>query len=71
MNKIVEIDEKNMLAVCEPYVTSAQLQAELFKRGLNTNIKGSERRVRLCCEATGPWTSRAGPTTGTIWPWSG
>ncbi|MBN1631979.1 MAG: FAD-dependent oxidoreductase, partial [Thermoleophilia bacterium] len=41
MDKIVEIDEKNMYAVVEPYVTSAQLQAELFKRGLNTNIKGA------------------------------
>jgi len=41
MDKIVEIDEKSMCAVVEPYVTSAQLQAELFKRGLNTNIKGA------------------------------
>ena len=41
MNKIIEINEKNMYAVVEPYVTSAQLQAELFKRGLNTNMKGA------------------------------
>ena len=41
MDQIIEINEKNMYAVVEPYVTSAQLQAELFKRGLNTNIKGS------------------------------
>ena len=41
MNQIIEINEKNMYAVVEPYVTSAQLQAELFKRGLNTNIKGA------------------------------
>lgn len=41
MNKIIEINEKNMYAVVEPYVTSAQLQAELFKRGLNTNVKGA------------------------------
>jgi glycolate oxidase len=41
MNQIIEINEKNMYAVVEPYVTSAQLQAELFKRGLNCNMKGS------------------------------
>jgi glycolate oxidase len=41
MNRIIEINEKNMYAVVEPYVTSAQLQAELFKRGLNTNMKGA------------------------------
>jgi len=32
------IDEKNMLAVIEPYVIGAQLQAELMKRGLNCQI---------------------------------
>lgn len=41
LNRIIEINEKNMYAVVEPYVTSAQLQAELFKRGLNTNVKGA------------------------------
>ncbi|SHO43902.1 FAD-binding oxidoreductase [Desulfopila aestuarii] len=41
MNKIIEINEKDMYAVVEPYVTSAELQAELMKRGLNCSIKGS------------------------------
>ncbi len=41
MNRIIEINEKNMYAVVEPYVISAQLQAELFKRGLNFCIKGA------------------------------
>jgi len=41
MNRIIEINEKNMYAVVEPYVVSAQLQAELFKRGLNCNMKGA------------------------------
>jgi len=41
MNRIIEINEKNMYAVVEPYVISAQLQAELFKRGLNLNVKGA------------------------------
>jgi glycolate oxidase len=41
MNRIIEINEKNMYAVVEPYVISAQLQAELFKRGLHFNLKGA------------------------------
>jgi glycolate oxidase len=41
MDRIVEIDEKSMYAVCEPYVIFAQLQAELMKRGLNCNITGA------------------------------
>ena len=41
MNKIIEINEKNLYAVVEPYVISAQLQAELMKRGLNCNINGA------------------------------
>jgi len=34
MNCILEIDEKNMYAVIEPYVTMAQIHAEANKRGL-------------------------------------
>jgi glycolate oxidase len=41
MNHIVEINEKNMYAVVEPYVISSELQAELMKRGLNFCIKGA------------------------------
>jgi len=41
MNRILEINEKNMYVVVEPYVICAQLQAELMKRGLNCNITGA------------------------------
>ena len=41
MNRIIEINEKNMYAVVEPYVIAAQLQAELMKRGLNFNAIGA------------------------------
>jgi glycolate oxidase len=37
MNHILEINEKNMYAVVEPYVISGQLHAELIKRGLVHN----------------------------------
>jgi glycolate oxidase len=41
MNRILEINERNMYAVVEPYVIGAQLQAELMKRGLNCNLTGA------------------------------
>jgi glycolate oxidase len=41
MNRIIEINEKNMYAVVEPYVISAQLQAELMKKGFHFNVKGA------------------------------
>jgi glycolate oxidase len=41
MNRILEIDEKNMHIVVEPYVSFAQVQAEVQKRGLNSNIVGA------------------------------
>jgi glycolate oxidase len=41
MNHIIEINEKNMYAVVEPYVLYGQLHAEVMKRGLNCNITGA------------------------------
>ena len=41
MNRIIEINEKSMYAVVEPYVISAQLQAELMTRGLICNQCGA------------------------------
>ncbi len=41
MNRILEINEKAMYAVVEPYVIGAQLQAECMKRGLICNQCGA------------------------------
>ncbi|WP_287154907.1 FAD-binding oxidoreductase [Candidatus Solincola tengchongensis] len=41
MDRILDIDEKNMIAVVEPCVSGAQLQAEAMKRGLNTHLIGA------------------------------
>jgi glycolate oxidase len=41
LNRILEIDEKNMFAVIEPYVIGSQLQAEVMKLGLNCHIIGA------------------------------
>lgn len=40
MNKILDIDTKDMIVVVEPYVISGQLQTELFKLGLTCHIAG-------------------------------
>jgi glycolate oxidase len=41
MNHLIEINEKSMYAVVEPYVLSGPFHAELMKRGLNFNMKGA------------------------------
>ena len=38
MNKILDIDEKNMYIVVEPYVSFAQVQTEAMKRGLCCHV---------------------------------
>ncbi len=61
MNKIIKIDEKNMVAIVEPYVICAQLQAEVMKLGLNLNIIGAGSTTSIvasACAYFGP-----GPST--------
>ncbi len=41
MNRILEVDERNMYAVIEPYVTNAQLQSELLKYGVMHHAQGA------------------------------
>jgi len=45
MNRILDIDDKNMLIVTEPYVSFAQVQAEAMKRGLGCHIVGAGSQV--------------------------
>ncbi len=65
MNKIVKIDEKNLYAVIEPYVSGSQLQVEIMKYGLNCHMPGAGPQVSPLASATsmnGPgFTS---PSTG-------
>jgi glycolate oxidase len=55
MNRILEIDEKNMYAVIEPYVNGAQLQGEAMKVGLNTHIIGAGPACSPLASATSGW----------------
>jgi len=62
MDRILEIDERNMFAVIEPYVTGAQLQAEAMKVGLNTHMVGSGSS----CSVLAACTSFLGPGPDSI-----
>lgn len=53
MNRIIEIDRKNMFAIIEPYVISATLQAEAMKVGLNTHIIGAGASCSPLASAVG------------------
>ncbi|MBC7231534.1 MAG: FAD-binding oxidoreductase [Actinobacteria bacterium] len=55
MNRILEIDEKNMYAVVEPYAIAAQIQAEAMKKGLNLHIHGSGPNCSPLASATSGW----------------
>jgi hypothetical protein len=52
MDRIVEIDEKNMFAVVEPHVIGATLQAEAMKLGLTTHIHGPGASCSCLASAT-------------------
>jgi glycolate oxidase len=52
MDRILDIDEKNMFAVVEPGVIGATLQAEAMKVGLNAHIPGSGCSCSILATAT-------------------
>jgi len=55
MNRILDIDDKNMYAVIEPYVCGGELQAEAMKVGLNTHIIGAGPACSPLASATSGW----------------
>ena len=63
MDRILEIDDKNMFAVVEPYVICATLQAELMKVGLNLNVTGAGISTSPLASAT----SYSGPGPSSFW----
>jgi len=62
MDRILEIDRKNMFAVIEPHVIGVNLQAEAMKVGLNTHIIGAGGS----CSPLASATSYAGPGPDTL-----
>lgn len=52
MNRIIEIDQRNLFAVVEPYVTNNMLQTECMKVGLNCHIVGAGGQASQLASAT-------------------
>jgi glycolate oxidase len=52
MDRILDIDERNLFAVVEPGVIAATLQAEVMKVGLNTHIAGVGCSASILAGAT-------------------
>jgi glycolate oxidase len=61
MNRIIEINEKSMYAVVEPYVSCAQLQAETMKKGFNVHMIGAG-----CNTCAMPITAHQGTGSGGV-----
>ena len=55
MNRIIEIDERNMYAVIEPYVTAMQLRTEAMKKGLICQVIGAGPNHSVLAAATSGW----------------
>ncbi|WP_458011077.1 FAD-binding oxidoreductase [Candidatus Solincola sp.] len=59
MDRVLDIDEKNMIAVVQPYACGGQVRAEAMKRGLNVHMISAGAGVSplaSACAAFGPGT---------------
>ncbi len=52
MNRILEINTKDMYAVVEPYVSFAQLQPEIMRKGLNCEVNSAGSNCSVLAQAT-------------------
>ncbi len=55
MNRIVEIDIQNQIAVVEPYVRAIDLQTEIVRHGLNCHIVSSGANHSLLASHAAAW----------------
>jgi glycolate oxidase len=55
MNRIIDIDVKNQIAIIEPYVKAIDLQTELFKHGLNVHVVSSGGNHSVLASTTAAW----------------
>ena len=63
MDKIVDIDTKNQVAVVEPYVKAIHLQTKLWKEGLNVHIVSAGGNHSVLASVTSAWgTGLDGPS---------
>lgn len=52
MNRIIDIDQKNMIAIIEPYVSFMQVMSESLKLGLSCNVLGAGSQVSMLASYT-------------------
>ncbi len=65
MNRIVKIDDRNMYAVVEPYVSWRELQAEAMKMGLTCHVIGAGGQCSVLASTTSMMgQGQTGVTTG-------
>jgi len=62
MNRIIDIDKKNMIAIIEPYVTFGQVMAEAMKLGLACNVLGAGCQASMLAS----YTSMVGNNTQSV-----
>jgi FAD/FMN-containing dehydrogenase len=55
MNRIIDIDFRNQIAVIEPYVRAIDLQTEIVKHGLNCHIVSSGANHSLLASHAAAW----------------
>ena len=55
MDRIIDVDEKNQIAVVEPYVRAIDLQTQLLKIGLNCHIISSGAMHSLLASHAAAW----------------
>ena len=63
MNRILKLDEKNMYAVVEPYVSFRQLSVEAMKKGLTCHIIGAGSQTSPLASVTSGWGTGHSATT--------
>lgn len=55
MNKIIDVDVKNRIAIIEPYVRAIDLQTELLKQGLNVHVVSCGGNHSTLASVTAGW----------------
>jgi len=55
MNRVVEVDVKNQIAVIEPYVRAIDLQTDIVRQGLNCHIVSSGANHSLLASHAAAW----------------
>ena len=64
MDKIIDIDVKNQVAIVEPYVRAIDLQTEIFKHGLTVHTVSSGSNHSVLASTAAAWGYGAsGPST--------